>query len=457
MKMIDVGRRGKFYTLNGEVVKPDKFIGVGGFKWINHIWAFIRGGAHGEGGGVHLTRAKQYVEEEVLGNGAQRMRAPIENMMWTKPYFNLDPTIQAPYNKPNVANTLANVNLNVGTGSGFSLTPGLKKAVRMMINIAREYEIVVEAPWLWTIKTEAKGEAADRLGFDDDPRRRFDRGETNGVAIWNEHFMAAHGIGAYLHELRTVGDGEGIHRVDPGPLNLIHDCMNEYTAHVPLPPWPEDVLRAVARRWRERDAPHEEIFLISQSGPADTYDPPLQSRHGTNGYSGPCQHPPRGGEWDKTGNIIRETFPGELCDVNESQMGMTQGQRNFWVPLIPKWAGLGSTDMAKWARMHENFIENDIYTTFHTFRGMDGGWPMTPETVVEETMRGITGGGGVTPPPEPKVLYRVPIELGYAELLERHVDPGGLKSYNEAMINGMDEHVFRQQLIDSDEFKNKNS
>lgn len=456
MKKIDVGRKGKFYTLNGEVVKPDKFYGIGGFKWVNNIFAWVRGGAHGEGGGVHLTRAKRYVEEEVLGNGCRRMRAPAENILWTRPYFDLDPSLPAPYNKPNVANTLALVNLYMGTGSGFSLSLGMKKVIRMFVNIAREYEIVIEAPWLWTIKSEARGEAADRLGFDDDPRRRFDRGETNGVAIWNEHFMAAHGVGAYLHLLRTVGDGEGIHRVDPGPLNLIHDTMNEYTARVPLPPWPEDVLRAVARRFRERDAPLEQILLISQSGPADTYDPPLQSRHGSSGYSGPCLHPPRSGAWDKTGDIMRGTWPGELIDVNESQLGMTQEQRAFWIPMIDKWRGLGSTDMAKWARMHENFVERDIYTTFHTMRAMDGGWPETPEGVVEETIRGITGGGGVTPPPEPKAKFRIPIELAFDELLERAVGPKGLKAYNTEMENGLSEAQMRESVIRSEEFDNKN-
>ena len=463
MKMIEVGKQGKFYTLNGQVVKPDKFFGIDGFKWANHIWAWISGGAHGEGGGVHLTRAKKYVEEEVLGNGCQRMRAPVELMLWSTPYFNLAPTNPAPYTKTNVANTLPLVNLNVGTGSGFSLTPGMKKMIRMFVNIAREYEIVIEVPWLWTIKSEAKGKAAARLGLEEDPRNRFEKDGKSGVSIWNEHFMAAHGVGAYLHQLRTVGDGEGIHRVDPGPLNLIHDVMNEFTAHVPTiwTPGPDGQQGQVVRRMRERDCPEERIVLLSQSGRADRYDPPLQSQHGTKGYSGPCLHPPRDGEWAKTGNVMRGEWPNELIDVNESQLGMTQEQRDFWVAIIPKWAGLGSSDMPTWRRMHENFVANDVYTTFHNFRGMDAGWPETAETVVEETIRSITGGGGVTPPPDPepeKVLYRIPIELAYTQLLERHPDPGGLASYNERMIvHGLTEAQMRQSLLESDEYKNKNS
>jgi len=155
---------------------------------------------------------------------------------------------------------------------------------------------------------------------------------------------------------------------------------------------------------------------------------------------------------------MRATWPNELLDANESQLGLTQAQRDFWVPLIPKWAGLGSTDMAKWSRMHENFIKNDIYLTFHNFRGMDAYWPITAETVVEETIRGITGGGGATPPPEPlpNRKYRLPIELAYTQLLERHPDPGGLSAYDTAMENGLTESEMRQDILDSDEFELKN-
>jgi len=460
MKMIEVGKKGKYFTLNGVVVKPDKLIGVDGFKFCNHLFAWVKGGAQGEGGGAHLTRAKAYIEDEVLGNGCLRMRAPVELVLWGPPYFDLDPKNPAPYGKKNVANTLELVNLNSGAGSSFDLTRAMKKVIRMFVNLAREYEIVIEIPWLWTIKSEAKGREAERLGFDEDPRNRFADGNKSGVSIWNEHFMAAHGVGAYLHELRTKGDGEGISRVEPGPLNLIHDVMNEYTAHVPTvwTPGPDGQQGQVVRRMRERDCPLEEVIFLSQSGRADEYDPPLQSHHGTSGYSGPCLHPPRHGDWAKTGDVMRAKWPGELIDVNESQLGMTQAQRDFWVPMIPKWAGLGSTDMKTWRRMHENFIENDCYTTFHNFRGMDAYWPPTPETVVENVIRSITGGGGSTtpPPPEEKFRYRIPIELAYAQLLERHVDPGGLTSYDAAMAGGLKESELREGLIRSAEYKNKN-
>lgn len=390
-----IGKQGTRYTLDGAPVEPKDFFGVGGFKFSNHIFAWIMGGARNMGGGVHLSNAKRYIEREVLGLGCRRMRAPMELMLWTGPYFDASRDAPEPWRGwANVANTLELVNIRTATGSGMSLTPGMEKLIRMYVVLAREFDIVIEVPVLWTIKSTASGEALERLGLPNDPRERF------RVDVWNEHFIAAHGVGAYVRQLREEGDGDGEHRVDPGGLNLMFDLMNEYTAHVPRV-WDDGALRNVARRWKTRDA--GELALISESGSADRYGPPLASQHGDQGFDAVVSHPPRDGEWAKTGDVLRATWPGELIDVNESQMGWTSGQRSKWVGLIPKWAGLGSTDMPTWAQMHQNFIDHGIYTTFHTLRAMDAGWPDTPQTVVEDTIREITGArpGDDRPPPAP--------------------------------------------------------
>jgi len=461
MGAIGVGVQGNRYTLNGKPVAPEDFLGINGFKFSNHIFGWITAGRGTDiGGGQHLHNARRYIEDEVLGNGCRRMRAPIELLLWTGPYFDANDPRLGEQRAPNIANTLELMNLRAGTGSGFSLTPAMKKRIRMYVVLAREHDIVIEIPVLWTMKSEAKGEAAERLNFDadpPDPRRRFDKDGRNGVSIWNEHVLAAHGVGAYLHELRTKGDGDGVHRVDPGGLNLIVDVMNEYTAHVPEI-WDGNVLRSVARRWHERERPGVPL-LISQSGAADQYDPPLASEHGTQGFDGVCLHPPRGGFWAQTGNIMRRTWPDELIDVNESQMGWTEEEKRFWVPLIPKWAGLGSTDMGAWRRMHENFLERGVYTTFHTKRSMDAGWPATPQTIVEETIRAISGASGGAPeqpPPSRMRRYERVIRPAYEQILDRDPDEGGLDGYNEAMAGGMSEAEMRESLIRSEEYAEKN-
>lgn len=401
--MIRVGRRGKFYTLNGVVVKPEDFWAIDGFKFANHIVAWATGGAFGESAQTHLDRARRYIEHMVIGLGCRRMRSAVELMFWSGPYFDLPADGPAPYNIPNVANTRALVDLHVGTGSKFSLPPLYKKVVRKYVLLARETGIVIEVPWIWTIK----GKATKRTKHYPDPREVRHGGK--GISAWNEHYMASRGVGGYLELLATKGDGEGDDRVDPGPLNLLHDFCNEYT--VSADTFTKGQLRSMARRFKSRDAPSQQTILISEgSGFMDEYIPPLESKVGVEGYDGPCKHPPRSEEkdsqgrkrdWDETGTAMRRAWPTELIDANESQLMLTQAQRDYWVPRIPKWAGLGSTNMPKCIRMHENFIENEIYSTLHTFLGMDTYWPETEQTVVEDAVRTLTGGGGGPPPPPP--------------------------------------------------------
>ncbi len=466
MNMIEVGRQGKFYTLNGIVTKPDRFYGIDGFKFSNLIWAWIIGGHDGKPGSFYLDLAKRYIEDEVLGNGCLRMRAPIEMMFWGPPYFNLSPTNPAPYNMPNVANTLKVINIHSGTGSAFQLTTGLKKLIRMYVNLAREYGIVIEIPWLWTIKEEADRGSLNRLGLSDDPRNRHAKDEQSGVSVWNEHFLTNEGEGIvkYLLKLKTEGDGGGKSKVVPGPLNLLHDAMNEWENTSDR--WDRSQLANTARRWHERGDKNE-ILLISESGqPANVYTPPLRSESGNAGYEGPTPHPPRSdsdaGKWDATGDIIRRTWPKELCDVNESQLGLREEDRAFWVPQIPKWEGLGSTNMKRWRRMHENYVINEIYTTFHNMRGMDTFWPFTVQTIVEATIRAITGGAGsipvppVEPPTTTNFRYEDIIVAAFQQMLERDPDQIGLMAYNEGMTRGMTEAEMRESILRSDEFNDKN-
>ncbi len=465
MGKINVGRSGKWYTLNGEIVKPKDFWGIGGFKFANHIAAWATG--QGE---AHLDRAQRYIENEVVGLGCRRMRAPVELLLWSGPYFDLPADGDAPYNIPNLANTQAVVNLNVNTGSGFSLPPLFKRIVRMYVKLAREFDIVIEVPWIWTIKVRA----TKRTKHYPDPREESNGGK--GISAWLEHYMASRGVGGYLELLATKGDGDGNSRVDAGPLNLLHDFCNEYATHTEDQQFSKGQLRSMCRRWRTRDAMSQKVILISQaSGRGDTYDPPLQSKVGDEGFSGVCVHPPRdvqkGVDWDETGDLIRGTWLNELIDVNESQLLVTQADREYWFVKIPKWAGLGSTDMVKCERMHENFTENDIYSTLHTMRAMDAYHPETEQGVVEDTVRRITGGTG-PPPPPPRVGYRQPINILYRDVLARKLRPGRSAyasekslAFKEAKVWKMLAegvsitdalHAIAEEMYASEEYANKN-
>jgi hypothetical protein len=463
---IDVGRKGKYLIWNGEIVKPRQCVGVDGFKWTNHIVAGIKSGDE-----RHFDDARMYVEE-ICKLGCRRMRSPLELMFWGPPYFNLPTDGAAPYNIANVANTLELVDLATPRGSRFKLTPLLKETLRYFIIIAREFGIVIEIPLLWTIK----GQAGKRTKFYPDPRIE----DNKTVSSWNEHFLA--NVGRYVQLLRTEGEGEGASRVDPGGLNLEIDFANEYQTHADV--FTRGQLRNVSRRWQTRDAPDLPVIGISEaSGYMDEYDPPLESRKGPEGFDGPSKHPPRSKEknrhgkkidWDETGTEMRNEWPEEYLIANESQLAMTEEQRAYWVPLIPKWAGLGSTDMGKYARMIENFLDNHIYVYVHTFRGMDAGWPWTPQTIVEEVVAQIADGTYDPPPPPPpppppedKASYVPIISLAYDEILGRprnrrgkyrgyHGDEGGLDSKNKKMQQGVTEAEMREEMIRSKEFANRN-
>ncbi len=457
MGKIHVTRKGKYYQLNGETWKPDQFFGIDGFKWANHLIAWIMGGYNGETGGSHLDRAERYIEQEVIGNGCKRMRSPLEFLFWTGPYFNLLRGNPAPYNIPNVANTLDLVNLNVGTGSSFSLTPRFKKLLRMFVVLARKHDIVIEIPLLWTIK----GIAPKKGTFHPDPR--VENGHR--VSAWNEHYLV--NVSQYIEKLYTEGDGEGAHRVDPGGLNLMFDDCNEYTAHADV--FTPNQLRGIARRWRTRDCPSQPVNLISQSSGEIRYDPPLQSKEGNEGFTGPCVHFPRDGEWRQSGRYARQKWTEELIDCNESMLGMDQLQREFWVAIVPKWAGLGTKNMDGWHRMHELFVINKIYTTFHTFRGMDAGWPETPQGIVEGTLRELTGGAGLepipipldppTPPEPPRVSYMRVVIKAYDDLLlwpRDDPDDPGPEEWDEFLRGGGTEAQMRERMIRGKEFRTRN-
>ena len=482
MSMIQVGKKGIFYSLNGEVVAPKDFRMVSCFKFVNHIVAWVEGGAHGIGGGVHLANARRTLEREVVGLGFKCARAPVELMLWGPPYFDIgsitmgEVELQPP--EPwrgwsNVANTLSLVNLKSGTGSAFNMTPKLKKVIRMFVVLAREFDIVFEIPWLWTIKGPSGGYTNKRLRLEEDPRLRFENEEKpaqGGVGIWNEHYMGERGIGAYLHKLFTVGDGTGVHRVDPGGLNLRHDFVNERTAHVGDPDprktneWDQSQLSNVVRRWKTRDVPSE-LAEISESGPI-TYGAPLASENGDRGYDTVAGHSPRGPGWVEAPLEYREKWPKELLNFNESQMLWTAEQRRAWVDLISKWEGLGSTDLDAGLRMYENMESVNGYITAHTLRGMDGGWPNTPQTAVEDRLRefnGVTNGPG--PPPEPDTWpptdpgmrpYDHMVVAAYREILLREdIEDTGRHAWNEQMERGMTNDAMRDQFYRSEEYKRK--
>jgi len=418
MSQYVVGRSGRSYTLNGKTVTPRELVFVDMFKGRNHFAAWMNGK-----GGQHVTNFKRYIAEW-RQLGVRGFRIPPELRFWGPPYFD----------NPDHPNETCSVDLGCPTGSAFRLSNGFKVQTRMMVRLAREMDVVLEIPWLWTIKGKGDG----------DPRR--------DVSVWNEHYIA--NVGAYLHLLRTRGDGEGEHRVDPGGLNILSELANEYRVHADEFNYTQ--LRNIFRRWHTRDCPGE-LLGVSQSQPKHEYTPGLGL-----GMESPDDirlHTRRDGDWENApGEIVTKFWKHNIpIFINESILHMTQSQWNYWIPRIPKWTGLATTDAGRFVRLHRGFWERGIYSTLHTMRGMDGGWPESPPGVLEEMIAEELGGNAPPPPPPPPPRYKFApiIQLAYQEILGRAADDGGLSNYNNLMANGMSEANMRETLIRSKEFNDK--
>jgi len=415
MSQYIVGRSGHRYTLNGKTVTPRELVFVDMFKGRNLIAAGLWGK-----GGHHTENAKRYIADwrEI---GIRGFRIPPELRFWGPPYFD----------NPDQPNEKCFLNLGCGTGNSFYLPDGFKKQIRMMIRLAREMDVIFEVPWLWTIKGRG----------DVDPRR--------DVAVWNEHYIVA--VGKYLHQLRTQGDGEAGHRVDAGGTNILSELANEYRVHADE--FNDSQLRNIFRRWHTRDNPGE-LLGVSQSQPKHEYYPALD--RGAESPDDIRIHTRRDGDWENAPDEIFHKFRthGIPIFVNESVLHMTQSQWNYWIPKIPKWNGLATTDTNRFMRLHRGFWERGIYSTFHTLRGMDGGWPgwvpgRLEELIAEEL-------NGTTPPPPPnRYKYSHIIDLAYDEILGREADDGGLRNYSELMGRGMSEADMRNALMRSQEFDDK--
>lgn len=419
--MIQIWKQGNRFTLNGKVVQPREFVGRNGFKFVNHVAAWARGSVNGLDNWGNMRR---YIEEAIVGLGCKWMRAPTELEFWGPPYFD----------HPDYPNERGLWNLGTGTGSGFVIPDIQKKIIRMYVVLARKYDIVIQVPWLWTIKGEG----------DDDPRRWSSL--RRDVSVWNEHLIA--NVGRYLHQLKTEGDGEGEHRVDPGPLNILSSIANEYRVHADE--FTDVQISNICRRWKTRDNPGE-LLSLSQSQPKHEFWP------STADVSHIELHPKRDGEWWKTGAELHDKFGRHLVLLDESMLYITPADRAEWVPKIPKWAGLGSSDLGHYMEMHADFWDHGLYSCFHDFESMGAGWHGGYRTSdLDGAISDALGGVAPPPPPPENQMFERIIVLAYEQILGRLPDEGGLAHYNSEMKSGMSEAGMREDLLRSEEYAAKN-
>lgn len=116
--------------------------------------------------------------------------------------------------------------------------------------------------------------------------------------------------------------------------------------------------------------------------------------------------------------------------------------------------------------MYENLRQAGFnYIIVHDEKGVQGdkSWPR-PSTYLEEELTNYFGGHNPPPPPPGKVRYDRTIEAGYLQVLGRNPDAGGREHYNNLLHQfyvegevGLNESAFRDELLRSVEYREKNT
>jgi hypothetical protein len=297
-------------------------------------------------------KAKRWLER-VKGQGFHGVRLFGETHWWGPPFFGLPPRQDF-------------FNLKTKPGSGFRLTGEYKNATRRLIELLQEFDLIGEFSTLATLKGSGRGA---------DPRE--------DIIGWNSHALRA--TAEWFRELRK----------QYGSTNLLYETVNEHDAHAEKLPRSE--LRNQARRWKTRDLPGS-LIGISHGGRWDFQYP---VGDGPNEYTHINIHAPRQGKWwqpeDEITNLLKHGFP---VYFNETMHYMSQEQWDEWIPQIPKWARLSTTDWVRLQQFWNLCLNKGISFCFHDFVGMATD-PDMAETPAERAFREQFGEGNPPPPPPP--------------------------------------------------------
>jgi hypothetical protein len=384
-----VGTKGRRYTLDGVKQDPRKFVCRDAFKWANFIIAWAKG--DGEG---HLTRAEKWLEERVLNCGISMIRAPHDYTFWTKGPRRI-PTPSGyglvkedfwatPSNHTNV------VDLTQRPGGTFKLSQLERKVIKKMAKVALKHGIIIDHPWLWTIKHYERG-----FG---DPRK--DQREAN---IWNEHYIAA--VGRYLSELRD----------ELGGLPFLNEIANEFnTVH---PELTERQIGDICARWHTRDVKGE-ILGIDQAGPPVDwrgnevpYKPKL--RDGARSPDDIRLHPARDVElpWWKIGMYVQQYFREYMMPVYIDEPILLMPRKAYdALPMGDGWRFLGTKSRKRYGEMVEDLWSRGFYVCIHDGGadsgsrhggGVSAGWVPGFEDLPGEIDDFIKELLGIYPPPPP--------------------------------------------------------
>jgi hypothetical protein len=338
----EIRKDGRHFTLNG---KKTKLRMRTSFKFMGWLMEGKEG------------KARRWLER-VKKQGFHGIRVFGETHLWGPPFFGLPP-VNHPFN------------LNSGVGSGFKLTPKHKQVLRRFVELLQEYDLVSEYSVLATLK-----------------------------GTWNQDPRVANGhdvVGWNSHALRTVSEEFLKIRDQLGATNCLFETFNEFDAHAVSIPRGE--LHNEARRWKVRDLPGS-LIGVSRGG---RWDFDYDVGDGARQFSHCNIHSPRRAKWFEIADDlqrVRGVVGEHPIYLNENMHYMTQAEWDEWIPKVPKWANLSTTD---WVRIQQqwNYAYNaDVSYCVHDFIGMqtdpDAEWSPLEHAHAEQF-----GDGGPPPPPPP--------------------------------------------------------
>lgn len=248
---------------------------------------------------------------------------------------------------------------------------------------------------------------------------------------------------------------------DPHASPFLFETINEWDAHSVYATDPEEIAR-MGPRWLRSgnfDEDHHNYpgstIGVSAGG---QWTPGFDDK----GYTHRNIHPPRGGSWksgdrgEPLGVTLRELLAsnhGRPLYLNETMHYMSAEQWEGWIPKVPKWAGLSTTEHDAIAQYIVDVRTAGASVCFHDMVGMMTD-PSQPITKGELAVAVALGGRPPAPlPPEPP--DPAPIDLairnivirGYRDMLFREPDPDGMKHYAQMILDGAAEARFREILL----------
>lgn len=279
---------------------------------------------------------------------------------------------------------------------------------------------------------------------------------------------SSNGLNAMAQQLRELFPAEN--------TPLLHESVNEADAHSKIS---HEEARRYGSRWR-RSAPNDpthhnypgSTIGISMGGEW----PNLKDHEGCTHMN---VHPPRKGGsrnwWEgpdggSMADWVRSARQkaGKPVYLNETIHYMTQSQWDEWIPQIPKWSGLSTTNAGQIVRYAEEVVSAGGSFCFHDFVGM-GTHPGSEITRGEEAFSEWLGGGVVEPPVDPppsgepsdEVILRAYggiVDRAYRDILGRPSggDPIGRLIHSKALHAGKTEAELREQFMRGPEFRKKN-